>query len=186
MGRSANTRQGISKDRAHLHFEITMRLNERYAQWHTSKLVGMRNDHGDWNGRNFVSIDPAAILLAQQKQGRAFSLAKHIRDQKEAFRILVRDANFPLLRASVPLVKRNPKAEKEGAAGYEIAFSYSGFPVELIPRAASEITTNSRITVLSVDETELNRHKCCKLVTRRSGRWQLSTSGEQRMSLIMF
>ena len=98
--------------------------------------------------------------------------------------MLVRDAKIPLLAASVPLVKRNPRAEKEGAAAYEIAFSFSGFPVELIPRAASEVTAKSRVTVLSVDEAELNRQKCCKLVTRRSGRWELSASGQQRMSLI--
>src|SRR5436190_12357766 len=52
MGRTTNTRQGISKDRGHLHFEIDLRLNERYAAWHNAKQAGQRNDHGNWNGRN--------------------------------------------------------------------------------------------------------------------------------------
>lgn len=184
MGRSANTRQGISKERAHLHFEVAMRLSDRFAPWHAANMAGARNDHGEFNGRNFVSIDPAAIFMAQRRAG--FSLAKHLRQQKEAFRVLVRDANFPLLKSCVPLVKRNAKAEKEGAAGYEVAFSFSGFPIELIPRAASEITAKSKVTVLSVDEAELARNKCCKLVSKRSGRWQLSNSGTQRLSLITF
>lgn len=182
MGRSANTRQGISKERAHLHFEVAMRLSDRYAPWHSANMPGTRNDHGEFNGHNFVSIDPAAILVAQNKPG--FSLAKHLRDQKEAFRVLVRGANFPLLKSCVPLIKRNPKAEKEGAAAYEIAFSFSGFPIELVPRAASEVSSKSKATVLAVDEAELARNKCCKLVIKRSGRWQLSASGTQRLSLI--
>jgi hypothetical protein len=87
---------------------------------------------------------------------------------------------------AIARLKRNAKAEKEGAAAYEIAFSFSGFPIELVPRAASEVTAKAKMTVLSVDEAELARNKCCKLVTKRSGRWQLSNSGTQRMSLITF
>jgi peptidoglycan LD-endopeptidase LytH len=184
MGRSANTRQGISKDRAHLHFEVAMRLSDRYATWHAANMAGARNDHGEFNGHNFVSIDPAAILTSQNKSG--FSLAKHLRDQKEAVRVLVRDTNFPLLKSCVSLIKRSAKADKEGAVAYEIAFSFSGFPIELIPRAASEVTAKTKVTVLSVDEGELARNKCCKLVSKRSGRWQLTASGTQRLSLITF
>ena len=69
MGRSTNTRQGISKERGHLHFEIDLRLNEKYAAWHKEKQAGQRNDHGNWNGKNFVGLDPRLILLEQHKLG---------------------------------------------------------------------------------------------------------------------
>src|SRR2546427_815910 len=33
MGRTANTREGISKDRAHVHFELNLFLNDHFANW---------------------------------------------------------------------------------------------------------------------------------------------------------
>ena len=74
MGRTTNTRQGISKDRGHLHFEISLRLNDRYSGWHSANLNGYRNDHGNWNGRNFVGIDPREVLMKQKSLGSKFSL----------------------------------------------------------------------------------------------------------------
>src|SRR5215213_10103604 len=78
LGRSTNTREGISKDRAHLHFEFDFVLNDRYAGWHKQYLVGQRNDHGDWNGFNLAAIDPAPLLLAAAREGTNFSLLKHV------------------------------------------------------------------------------------------------------------
>ena len=36
MGRTSNTRQAISRDRAHVHFELNFLVNERFADWHRS------------------------------------------------------------------------------------------------------------------------------------------------------
>jgi len=50
----------------------------------------------------------------------------------------VRDTNFPWLKRYAQFIRPNPKAEKEGVAGYEIALNFNGLPFELTPRAASE------------------------------------------------
>src|SRR5580765_210062 len=34
MGRTANTREGISKDRAHVHFELNLFVSERFTGWY--------------------------------------------------------------------------------------------------------------------------------------------------------
>src|SRR3954468_10853782 len=81
MGRTANTREGISKDRAHVHFELNLLVNDRYAAWHKKALPGQRNDHGDWNGQNLLGLDPRLILLAQQKDGAKFSLLSFVQHQ---------------------------------------------------------------------------------------------------------
>jgi murein DD-endopeptidase MepM/ murein hydrolase activator NlpD len=186
MGRSTNTHEGISKDRAHLHFEIDFELSEHYPQYHAKFLPGQRNDHGNWNGFNLAAVDPQALLLAQAQEGVAFSLVKHLRERKEICRALVRDARFSFLKLYPALVKRNPVADKEGAAGYEIALDFNGAPIELIPRAASEIRTASKFQLLSVNEAEMGRHRCCHLVTKRRGGWELSSAGEQRLELLIF
>ena len=54
MGRTANTRQSISKDRAHLHFELNLLVNDRFAGWYKKTFPDQRNDHGDWNGQNLL------------------------------------------------------------------------------------------------------------------------------------
>ena len=45
------------------------------------------------------------------------------------------------------LVLRNPVAEKEGVAGYEIALNYNGVAFALMPRAASEIKSARKISI---------------------------------------
>ena len=98
---------------------------------------------------------------------------------------MVRDSNFPFLRHYPALIKRNPMADKEGAAGYEISLDFNGAPIELIPRAPSEIRSAQKIRLLSVNEPEIRRHRCSKLVSARSGRWELTNSGQLRVELLI-
>ena len=51
----------------------------------------------------------------------------------------VRATNFPYLKRYPMLVLRNPAAEKQGVAGYDIALNYNGVAFALMPRAPSEI-----------------------------------------------
>ncbi len=186
LGRTSNTRQGISKDRAHVHFELDFLLNERFAGWYKKFHPGERNDHGDWNGQNLVAIDPRAVLLAQQAQGDKFSLLELVRRQPELCRVVVRNTNFPWAKRYAPLVIANPRAETEGVAGYEIALNFNGLPFQLIPRAASEITGKGRFQVLSVNEAEQRQNPCRRLVARQGNRWQLTTHGTQLLELLTY
>jgi len=186
MGRTANTGEGISKDRAHLHFEINLVLNDRFAEWHRKNLPGQRNDHGNWNGQNLRGLDPRLILLAQQRDGPRFSLANFVRNQTELCRVQVRAASFPWIRRYPTLITKNPVAEKEGIAGYELVFNYVGVAYQVIPRAASELKSKSRTYLLSVNSAEQARNPCCKLVTQRRGRWELANNGVNLVSLLTF
>ena len=72
MGRTANTHEGISKERAHVHFELNLLVNDRFSAWYAANYPGQRNDHGEWNGQNLNGIDPRLILLEEQSQGSQF------------------------------------------------------------------------------------------------------------------
>src|SRR5688500_18288539 len=109
MARTTNTRQGISNDRAHVHFELALLINEGYSEYLRKHRPGERNDHRDWNGQNLLAVDPREILLAQKEQGPRFSLLNYIRRQPELFRVLVRDTQFPWLSRYAPLVLPNPQ-----------------------------------------------------------------------------
>ncbi len=186
MGRTANTHEGISKERAHVHFELDLIVNDRFADWHKKTSPEQRNDHGNWNGQNLNGIDPRLILLEQQKKGANFSLVQYIRSETELCRVFVRSVNFPWLKRYRPLVTRNPVAEKEGVAGYEIALDFNGVAIELIPRAASEIKGKGKFILLSVNEPEEKKNPARRMVVKRGSHWELSNHGLNLLELLTY
>jgi murein DD-endopeptidase MepM/ murein hydrolase activator NlpD len=186
MGRTSNTGERISLERAHVHFELNLFLNDRFAAWQKSARPGERNDHGDWNGHNLVGLDPRLILLAQHSEGTNFSLVRFIRRQTELCRVFVRAARFPWLQRYAPLLRPNPKADKEGVAGYEIALNFNGLPFELVPRAASERPGRTRFDLLTVNEAEQQSNPCRHLVAKRGARWELTSHGMELLELLTY
>lgn len=187
MGRTANTHQGIARDRAHLHFELNLFVNDRFASWFKGANPGQRNDHGAWNGQNLTGLDPRLVLLAEKEQGGEFNLLQFARKQTELCRVFVRSTQFPWLRRYPALIRRNPTVEKEGVAGYEVALNYSGLPYELIPRASSEIHSGgSKYQLLSVNAAEVAKNPARHLVTRQGNHWILTTHGRNLLDLLTY
>ena len=186
MGRSTNTRESISKDRAHLHFEFNLLVNDRFASWYKKTFPDQRNDHGDWNGQNLLAFDPRAVFLGQHAQGAKFSLLGFLQGQTELCRVLVRKTYFPWLKRYAALIRPNPVAEKEGVAGYEIALNFNGLAFELIPRAASEIKGKAKFHLLSVNEAECHKNPARRLVARKGPRWELTSHGLNLLELLTY
>lgn len=186
MGRTTNTRERILKERAHVHFELNVLVNDNFPEWFRKNMPGQRNDHGVWNGLNLAGLDPREILLAEHDPVHKFSLLNFLRSQTELCRVLVRAKNFPYLKRYPALVLRNPVAEREGVAGYEIALNYNAVPFALMPRAASEIKTPARIQLLSVNAAEYRAHPCRRLVVQRGSRWELTDRGRREVELIIY
>ena len=193
MGRTTNTREGISRDRAHVHFELNLFVNDHFPEWFRKSSPTERNDHGQWNGQNLVGIDPREILLLEQIEGSKFSLLNYLRNQTELCRVLVRATNFPWLKRYAALVRPNPRAAREGTAAYEIALNYNALAFELIPRAASELPSppgrvreRPRFQLLSVNEAEERRNPCRRLVVKRGAAWELTTRGLGELDLLTY
>ena len=186
MGRTSNTSERIGKERAHVHFELNVFVNDNFSAWFRKNMPGERNDHGLWNGQNLDGLDPRDILLAEHDPVKKFNLATFIRSQTELCRVLVRATNFSYLKRYAPLVLKNPKADKEGVAGYEIALNYNAVPFALMPRAASEMKGASRITLLSVNESENRAHPCRRLVIQKGTHWQLTEKGLHEVEMITY
>lgn len=186
LGRTTNTRTPITRDRAHVHFEIDLLVNERFSGWLKKHEPDTRDDHGPWNGRNLLGLDPAEIFRAQQQKGARFSLLEHVRNQTEMCRVLVADTAFPWLKRYAPLIQRNPIAEREGIVAYELSLNYNGVPFRMTPRARSEITGPVANRLLGVAEAENREHPCRKLVFRRGQSWVLTAKGQELIGLLTY
>ena len=186
MGRTTNTREGISKDRAHVHFELNLFVNDRFSMWYRKAFPRQRNDHGEWNGQNLLGLDPRLILLDEHKPATNFSVLDFIRKQTELCRVLVCATNFPWLKRYAPLVQPNPLAEGQRVAGYEISLNYNGVPFRLVPRAASELKSKITFQLLCVNEAECRKNPCRRLIVKRGDRWQLAGNGEHLLELLTY
>ena len=187
MGRTTNTKTRIAPERAHVHFEIDLIASDRYAQWHEANLVGLRNDHGNWNGRNLLGIDPRALLHQQQAQGSQFSLLHFIQGQTELCRVLVKKGDFSFARRHPALVRRNPATEKEGVGAYELGLNFNGVPCQIIPRTASEVKNYpAKYHLLSVNDAEQRSNGCRKFLAQKNGKWELTPEGLRHLDLLAF
>ena len=186
LGRTTNTREGIARERAHLHFELGFLANDRFATWYKVSHPGQRNDHGEWNGQNLIGIDPTSLLIQQNRLGNKFNLVDLVRTQTELCRVMVRKQQFQWIKRYAPLILPNPIADKEGVAGFELAISFSGIPYKITPRAASEIKGAGKYQILSVNETEQKKNPARNLVVKKKGRWELAPAGINLLDLLTF
>jgi murein DD-endopeptidase MepM/ murein hydrolase activator NlpD len=184
MGRTSNTRSGISRERAHVHFELNLFYSDRFSAWYKKHYPTEHDDHGIWNGQNLVGFDPRLILLAEREEGAQFNLVNWLQHRTEICRVLVRKTDFPWPRRYPMLVKNDPAIGREPIAGYEMALDFNGLPFELIPRTAAEIKGAAKYQLLSVNETEYTKNPCRRLVTRQGSHWQLGREGINLLDLI--
>jgi peptidoglycan LD-endopeptidase LytH len=184
MGRTSNTAETITKDRAHVHFELNLFYNDHFSRWFKRRNPSERNDHGNYNGQNLVGIDPRLILLAEHELGPRFDLLNWIQHRPELCRVQVRSTDFPWLRRYPMLIKRTALAPNESIAGYEIALDFNGLPFELIPRTAAQMKGTAKYQLLSVNEAEETKDPCRRLVSRQGSHWTLASNGLSLLELL--
>lgn len=185
MGRTTNTRQTISKDRAHLHFELNLLLNDRFHQWHT-QTIGSRNDHGAFNGQNFAGLDPRLLLLSSHRFPTNFNLRRFLTNQTELCRVAVRATNFPFLQRYPQLILNAHLTNSAPIAGYEIHLDYAGVPCRLLARTDAELPQSGHFNLLQVNEEEQRLRPCRRLVTRSGDHWSLARNGSRLLELLTF
>lgn len=186
LGRTSNTRSGISRDRAHLHLEVALFMNSKYPRWYQKQIPGARNDHGMFSGLNLSGFDARELFLTQQIKGENFNLVQFVQSRPEICRVQIRKKNFEFAERYGPLIERNPDVERQGLAGYEVVLSYAGTPIRLIPRTEKQMKSNKPVFLVSVKEDVASRNRCRKLVTKTGSGWKLHTNGEKVISLMTY
>lgn len=193
LGRSTNTREGIPKERAHLHFEINFMLNPNFRLWH-AKRHPKAPPFGNFNGQNFIGIDPAALYRAFAAN-RELNFADYINSQPIAFSLLLGARPIPWIAMHPEQLRPATLAGRVAVVAYEIGVTSWGLPVAVWPRTAAELTEAQRRTLQRgravlkrVNEAELGRSNCRGLLKRnpRGAGWLLSHRGHEWAELLTY
>ncbi len=167
MGRSAGG-YAIPKERAHLHFEIGLRLSDDFQAWYAQRRFGSRNLHGVWNGMNLMGLDPLDFLR-QWRAGRVGSFQQYFERMRPAVTVRVATTRVPDFVRRYPALLRRPI---EGlVAGWEVAVNQTGLPFAWTPLDARDVAgyRPGEVRVVSSDAATLRAVRCKQLVKPRRG-----------------
>ena len=171
LGIMGFTGAGIDRERAHTHFEVCMMLSRNFEGWHDANFPKDPNRHGIYNGLNLTGADPAALLLAVDKNP-GFKISDYFAGAAPAFKITVKNSpNFYLIRTYPWLV---PKGEIASPPAWTITFSSHGVPIKA---EAAKASVNEPV-VAWVKETDQPYSRITKnLVGGTRGSPRLTASG---------
>lgn len=158
IGRTSSV-TSIPKSRAHLHFEIGLKLADmqHFQSWYDETYANDdKNFHGEWNGMNFARLDP--IDFFQKCAYSGFNVAHYIQSLETACSIVIATSDVPcFLRANRALCQDLQKVFDKSyrLCGWAIDFSWNGVPKSWKP-VFGKLHGND-IEVLSVKKSEKNR-----------------------------
>ena len=169
MGRSAGS-QALPKARAHLHFEIGLRLTDKFQSWYGWKEFGSKNDHDLWNGMNLVGVDPKAFYDAFRDQ-RVDTFLEFWQSKSAAVTVRIATRSIPDFIRRYPAL-RSPPMPLFGLAGWDVDFDEFGVPIAWRPLLAEAVQgyKGSELRIIATDEELLGGVKCKDLVKTYRGK----------------
>ena len=164
MGNSASYR--IPLNRSHLHFEIGLRLTDRFQDWYDRKSFNTTNRHGNYSGFNLVGIDPLPFYSQYRK--KTFSMpVDYLKTLPPEVKIRVKTKVIPDFTVRYPeLCRFLPKTKKWN--GWECILGPFGLPLTL---QQTDLCTEKEpdLKIISYDQKNENR-RCRQLVERKKGK----------------
>ncbi len=169
LGRS-DASGGFAKDRAHLHFEVGLRLSDAFHLWYAPRHPKDPNLHGNFNGYNLAGLDPLEFLkLARERSGELTPerVEDWVRNTPVAVTVETPAVGVPgLLRRCPALIVGGKPAVSP--RGWRIGFSAAGVPIRWEPLQTSPATT--RIVAVADGDAGRDARRRGLFVTRSAKR----------------
>jgi murein DD-endopeptidase MepM/ murein hydrolase activator NlpD len=158
MGHSGT--ENIPLDRAHMHFEIGLRMSDDFQSYYIAQKLPGKNEHGNYNGLNLFGSDPQAFFEAV-RAGKFKNFADYFRAIPTAFTLRVTTTTVPdfALRYPALLTKPVPRA---GVAGWDIDFTWYGLPKQMtpLPPGTLGLGANGAVALVSYDKAQFTGCTC--------------------------
>lgn len=127
LGRSSAGADPIPQDRAHLHFEIGLRLSDRFDDWYAGSAHRREtNAHGNFNGMNLAGFEPLESVLLRPR----VDVHTVVNNLPAALVVVARTRQAP------DFVRRHPQlvtGTSQGSIGWRIEFTWHGLPKRWTP-----------------------------------------------------
>lgn len=174
-----HTGTGINRERAHVHVELNLLLNDHFEAWHDTFFKGEPNRHGIYNGLNLAGLDLPRLILAA-RSNPSLTLPAFLGREEVFYKVIIPNSpNFQLPRR-YPWMIIGPPNDKP--ASWEVSFTRSGLPLRLVPSSrAVSAAELSYVKPGSTDLRYLTRH-----LAGRGSSARLTESGLAYMRLLTF
>ena len=83
-----HTGDGIDRERAHVHVELNLLLNDHFEQWHDTYFRGEPNRHGIYNGLNLAGVDLPRLILAA-RSNPALTMSAFLGREEAFYKVLL-------------------------------------------------------------------------------------------------
>lgn len=177
IGRLGCSGSGLNQERAHLHFEIALLLNQDFEPWYQRYFSQTPNKHGLFHGFNLVGFDPSAVLLACAKNP-AFSLRAHLLASEPFYKITLPNSPGLTLIDDYPWLV--PAGEPANPRAWTISFTEYGVPIRA---TAAEASPQPRLDW--VRETSVAYHHATRgILSGAKGSPRLSDAGRRFLELL--
>lgn len=180
MGHSSTL--GVPPQRSHLHLEMGVMLNRRFARWFASK--GLTPSHGMYHGWNISGFNPARLLFKlADTDPTPFSYLRTLREIPVAWRIVTTAKALPDYFVRHPDLWKGP-AFTGGALVLEV--SESGIPLSGRAATDDEVLSlgSDSHRILEVDEQVLGRNGF-RHVRKSGSTWRLGRNGLQWRDILL-
>ncbi|MFW5883333.1 MAG: M23 family metallopeptidase [Verrucomicrobiota bacterium] len=160
MGQTA-TGYTIPSERAHLHFEIALRLSNDFQSWYAAQDYEHANRHGIWNGMNLLGMDPLAFYEGL-RLGEYGSTTDFVQGRPTAFTLRYFTDRTPDFVHRYPSMLTVPLRSSRIAA-WDIGFDRYGVPTAFTPRYLGDTGQGTRgeIRVIEYDAEALAETASC-------------------------
>ena len=130
LGRLGYTGRGINRERAHVHFEVALMLNEHEPRWFERYYGGQADLHGRFFGTNLAGVDVPALFEALRRNP-TLPFSEFVRGQPAAYRIAIpADRPLDLLRR-YPWLFEGTRPPGTGTGSWEVTFTREGVPIRV-------------------------------------------------------
>jgi murein DD-endopeptidase MepM/ murein hydrolase activator NlpD len=179
MGHTAST--GIPRSRAHLHFEIGLRLTDNFQTWYNQQKFTSKNDHGVWNGMNMVGLD-VLDFFRKAADGKITGMQDYFRTVPEAFSLRIRTSKTPDFIRRYPGLLTSPAPSIP--AGWDITWTWYGMPLQVTPLYPKTTPDGPDIQVLKINKTLMTLKHCRATLTQTGDEVKLGEHLKHNLSLI--
>ena len=183
MGRSAAGYR-IPQSRAHLHFELVLKLSDQFQAWYNRQKFGSQNRHGIWNGMNLIGVDPLRFFQ-QCQRGHAHDFSSYLQQKKVVARIRVHSRQIPNFVRDHPVLL-TASYQGRRLLAWDIGFSQYGVPIEWTPRfeAASLSGHEGDVSVIAYSSSTVDNQACRRVVEVKDNRVRISSDTLRTLQLL--